>query len=432
MNKKNNDTQIHFLIVGHEGSHNKGCEALVRTCIQILSSEFENAKYTLVSEHPDHDYVLLNIDGINIVHAKSVIPKFIDNKSVIFPRIGLNKILPKSSITILRKILHKILPFRSNKEIYSYEDVKHLKDIMIDCDAVISIGGDMFIDDWGPPLLAMKTMEYAKTLNKKTIIWGQSFWNVKDSGVKKRIQSILNDCNCILVRDEGSNEYLSSIGINKNVVLTADGAFLMIPEKVSLESSILRSSKLIIGFNGSPVYSSFIDASQHKFLVEALVTFMQNLIDAYDATLVLIPHDSYPAPKERAFLYELSQKIDRPNSILIPPIGLSAPEIKGYISFCKFFISMRFHATIAALSQCIPTIALGYSPKFGYLFRSLMGNTKYVLKYEDISFNTLESVFESIRSNEHAIKSSLKENVDKFQKLAMKNSIIIREILDKN
>jgi len=44
----------------------------------------------------------------------------------------------------------------------------------------------------------------------------------------------------------------------------------------------------------------------------------------------------------------------------------------------------------------------------------------------------LESVFESIRSNEHAIKSSLKENVDKFQKLAMKNSIIIREILDKN
>ena len=38
-------------------------------------------------------------------------------------------------------------------------------------------------------------------------------------------------------------------------------------------------------------------------------------------------------------------------------------ELKGFIGRCRFFVGARTHATIAAYSSCVPTLAAGYSVK---------------------------------------------------------------------
>jgi polysaccharide pyruvyl transferase WcaK-like protein len=112
--------------------------------------------------------------------------------------------------------------------------------------------------------------------------------------------------------------------------------------------------------------------------------------------------------------------------------GLTAPQIKGYIKYCDYFISMRFHASIAALSQSIPTIVLGYSEKFDYLYKFLELNTKYVLKYEDINLNYLNEIFNSLISEDNIIKTTLKKNIFKFQNMALNNGLIVKKEIANN
>ena len=46
-------------------------------------------------------------------------------------------------------------------------------------------------------------------------------------------------------------------------------------------------------------------------------------------------------------------------------------EIKYIIGLCDFFLGARMHATIAALSQCIPAVGMAYSKKFAGVFETV-------------------------------------------------------------
>ena len=171
MNKiENKRSQKNFVLISHEGSHNKGCEALVRTCIDIIRREYNNATFILVSEYPEHDHYLLDIANLSIVPARIL---FSDLNNI-NERSKVNSIFYKYRKLKVSKLIRKItnrvfrLIMKTNSE--NYDEVIHLQKIMTNCDAVISIGGDMFIDDWGPPILVMKTIGLAQAMKIKTII----------------------------------------------------------------------------------------------------------------------------------------------------------------------------------------------------------------------------------------------------------------------
>jgi polysaccharide pyruvyl transferase WcaK-like protein len=46
-------------------------------------------------------------------------------------------------------------------------------------------------------------------------------------------------------------------------------------------------------------------------------------------------------------------------------------QIKYIIGQCDFFLGSRMHACIAAISQCVPSVALAYSKKFLGVMRSI-------------------------------------------------------------
>jgi polysaccharide pyruvyl transferase WcaK-like protein len=49
----------------------------------------------------------------------------------------------------------------------------------------------------------------------------------------------------------------------------------------------------------------------------------------------------------------------------------SHSEIKTVINSCDFFIGARMHACIAAVSQCIPAVAIAYSDKFAGVMQTI-------------------------------------------------------------
>ena len=193
-----------FLLVGHEGSHNKGCEALVRTAIDIIKSEFPNSLITVASMYPEHDVVLNDIKNIKVIHGISKIRNFNYSTKTLNARIslldqfrqviiGLAKfILPLGIVPIIKK---QIKQSRPNKE-EAFKQVEHLKQKMISSTAVISIGGDLFIDNWSePPIYALESIEFAQFLGCKTIVLGASIWPFKTHWLQKRVKIMLEQCN---------------------------------------------------------------------------------------------------------------------------------------------------------------------------------------------------------------------------------------------
>jgi polysaccharide pyruvyl transferase WcaK-like protein len=98
----------------------------------------------------------------------------------------------------------------------------------------------------------------------------------------------------------------------------------------------------------------------------------------------------------------------------------SCTELKGYIARCRMFIGARTHATIAAYSQLVPTLVLGYSVKSRGIARDLFGSEEhYVIPVQGMTDpNALADGFDWLRNNENDIRAHLEKTMPEYKKRA--------------
>lgn len=428
----------HFLLVGHEGSHNRGCEALIRSTVGIIREQYPNASFTVAALYPEHEGVLSDIAELHVVPGYS-------RKNFIYQESLYTYILKLHPLQLLRLVLPYGIVVRFGRKLFSHAtipqlrpadeagffQVSNLKKMVTDADAVISIGGDMYVEDYGPPLYVMEIMEFAQFLGRKSIIWGASIWPYKTKWIENRMREMLIRTDLITVRDDETANYLASLGIHNNVARVADGAFLMHPsftDKTALPWAVRPST--VIGFNGSDLLFSYLSQSRAKQTLRDLVAFFQSLIDNEKYGVILMPHDGYPGAAERDFLFGFEQLIDRPEKVYMIPVGLNAPEIKAVISQCDFFISMRFHPSIASLSQCVPTLGISHSPKFAGLHKSVFGHTEYLIPYDEITYDTLKKYFTKLQSDKEEIREHLGRRIPELQAQARLGGKCVKDLLN--
>lgn len=117
------------------------------------------------------------------------------------------------------------------------------------------------------------------------------------------------------------------------------------------------------GYTGDNMFGLKTD---YKGLIYGLIAF---LINEKDSVVILIPH-VFGAQEHGE---SDSMASDEIYNELKPAYGdrlfmargrFDQNEIKYVIGLCDFFIGSRMHACIAALSQCVPSVAIAYSMKF--------------------------------------------------------------------
>ncbi len=417
---KNKDT-FNFLLVGHWSSLNRGSEAILRSTVSILREEFTNAQITVAALYPEDEAPLANdIPGLQIIPGLNRISSVLGDYP--FPHTLLKlirRILPGGVLPLhdAGTSLTFVLPQARPKSETGFFRVRHLKQAMLDADAVILICADLYnVETYFPSIYAMEVMEYAQLLGRKTVIWCASIWKFKRRWIEKRVKDILLKADLITARDETTMKYLSSLGVKKNLILAADPAFLLQP-KYSNKTHLpwILKPRLVVGFSGSDYIYYHLSKRKPQVVIADMLNFFQSLIDGLGSNIVFIPHDGYPGSQEREFLFELALMINRPSNIYMVPVGLDAAEMKGVIGQCDIFIGMRLHATIAALSQCIPTLGLYCSPKVSGLHLSIFGRTDYLMHYNDISLDGLKQKFTQILENKDQIRLQLLKRVPELQ-----------------
>ncbi len=172
-----------------------------------------------------------------------------------------------------------------------------------------------------------------------------------------------------------------------------------------------------VGINVSPMIQE--KEGREGITMECYRALLSHVIHNTDMQIALIPHVVWERNDDRKPIHRLYEEFKDTGRVVELPDG-SCEELKGDIGRCRFFVGARTHATIAAYSQQIPTLVVGYSVKARGIARDLFGQEEnYVLPVQSLKEpEDLVKGFVWLFSHEEEIKRRLREVMPEYQKRA--------------
>lgn len=367
----------------HGGSANHGCEAIIRSSAKMFG---ENV--TTYSMYPETDmrYALdQSVDLQYDCESKVIKPSLKYYASAIAIKF--------CNSTVLNTYFRWRTFFKNVKPGYIY----------------LSTGGDNYCYTEVEKLSDYNRI--IKLKKGKTVLWGCSV--EPEVVARPEIAKDLARYNLISARESISYEALRKV--NRNAVLVADPAFTL--ERVDLPLPDRWQDNNMVGINASPlIFQSALDG---KIAFDAYCKLIEYILNNTDFGIALIPHVVGKMNDDRVPLIELFERYQASNRIVLID-DCNCMEIKGYIARCRVFIGARTHATIAAYSSCVPTLALGYSVKSRGIAKDLFGQFEhYVLPVQKMKSDMeLRNAFCWLMENEKHIREHLNVVMPEYIKKA--------------
>lgn len=384
-----------IMMFGHTGSLNRGCEAIVRSSCKIIKDTVNEAEVMLASNRPQTDRIIKDVDYVFDGSLKDIKLNLLD-KIKVYTQLK----LLKSEDYILTKRYQSVV------------------DKINDVDICLSIGGDNYCygeQDW---LYAIN--KNIKKKGKKLVLWGCS---IGDEDLSERKLNDLKTFDLILARETLTYEALTSKGLT-NVKLVADPAFTMVKEELPLPEGWKEND--VVGLNFSPLV-----LKRNPKAMKAIIELVKYILEKTESVIVLTPHVMEEGNDDSELLKKLYDMFKDTNRVILLPNNLTAIQYKGYIARMRFFIGARTHATIAAYSNCVPTMVLGYSIKSRGIAKDLFGEEKLVLGINDIS-NTekLTKGFDELLRDEKKIRKTLEKRIPEIKEMSYKGAEYLKELFN--
>lgn len=178
----------------------------------------------------------------------------------------------------------------------------------------------------------------------------------------------------IIARESITYKALVSKGI-KNVELIPDPAFILRSRECELPSSFLLG--MTVGINISPLIIKQLN--DDSLVIRGIEEVVRYILEETHMNILFISHVVLPDNNDMTLMQKLYKKYLHTKRVSICP-DLDCLSLKYIIGQCRFLIAARTHASIAAYSQSVPTLVLGYSVKAQGIARDLFGSSEnYVL-----------------------------------------------------
>ncbi len=397
---------MRIYITGQNNFGNRGCEALVRSTVQVIREQLGDVEFlvpSLDAERDQKQWPDAAASGVRFVSSPPL-PSLFVNWSRVCTR----------------------LPFLTHLPWPRYRPDPALLRDFESSDIVLSIGGDSYSLDYDHASLFFYAAigDLALRLGKPVILWGASVGPFSAlPGVEKQILAHLRRFAALTIRESHSIRYLHEKGADANVIPVVDSAFAMMPQPVSLESFWPSESEGgVLALNLSPVVERLrARAGEGALLLTEAAKFVRSVVEERGMSVLLLPHvdplDGSTRNSDTAVMTKiLAESGDLGGRVKIVPAGMNAPQLKFIISRCRFLIAARTHATIAAFSTGVPTISIAYSVKAKGINRDLFGHERYVLDTREVSSLTLSSTLSMLESEEASIREYFSSNIPDWRR----------------
>ena len=385
-----------IMMYGHDGSLNRGCEAIVRSTSAMIKDRIKKSEIILASGKPETDKMIKNIDEI-----------FNGEAVELNPNLG-QKIVIASEVKLL------------NSEHYALGKIyKNVINRIKNIDILLSIGGDNYCYGEQPGFYEINRR--VKKYGKKLALWGCS---IGEEDMSKRKLNDLKNFDLILARETLTYDMLKNKGLT-NVKLVADPAFTM--EKEELPLPIGWKENDTIGLNFSPLI-----LSRNKKSDKVVKELIRYILESTESTIALTPHVMIENNNDFEILNKIYEEFKETKRVIILPNNLNAIQYKGYIARMRAFIGTRTHATIAAYSNSVPTMVLGYSVKSRGIAKDLFGYERLVLGIDEISdLNKLKYTFDEMINDEKDIRNHLNSTIPRIKDMSYKSVEYLKELMNK-
>jgi colanic acid/amylovoran biosynthesis protein len=411
---------MNILITGQTSFHNKGCQALIYTTTQILKGTFLDASFTVFSWEPEYDQKHFYNDSIECgfdLHRFQVGEFSLRNRFWFF--------------------LNYYLGIKTDRILWVkpsfYEAIKS-------CNLLVVSGGDVLADYGNESIKhCFFPIAIAIALKKPVCIFAQSISQYKSQEMLKFARFYLNKVSLITVREKLSFDYLKNVGIKAPLYLTADPAFTLMPCNDTRLNEIVQAEKLphtnspIIGISVSETATRWSESS-HEDFAKVMAEVCDQLINKYKAKIIFLPHVSYPndpANDDRVAARAVrSLMVNKQDAFLIEG-DYSCEELKAVIGKCALFIGARTHATIAAASMFVPTIAIAYSIKAFGIMEDILDKDKCVCDLTSLSSQDLLSKADYLMENGDNVVKEMAGRLEKIRKRSMLNGELAGDMLTK-
>lgn len=357
----------------HFDSGNRGCEAIARGTIEILSMQ-KDEYYGLCS-----DMELDRKVGLS-------------DLATLLPSPGEN--------AFFYKVRKRLIRDKEQKKMFRYHRLYNEFMDLIDKDSCMFItGGDMlcytnnevnYIND----ALAAK--------KRRTILWGCS---VGEENLTPEKIDTLKNFSLITARESLTYQMLKEkLGLD-TVQLFPDPAFVLHAEEVSLPSYFEHDC---VGIN----LSNFVGANVafDTDFGKNILALMKFILLETDFDIVLMPHVFWKGQDDRIICNAVYKQFEHSNRIhVLNSSNMNYGQIRYAISKCRFFIGARTHSMISAYSTCTPSLALGYSVKSRGIAKDIGLSDELVVDYRLLEFEQeLQQAFQYLMEHEDMIKNHLK------------------------
>jgi colanic acid/amylovoran biosynthesis protein len=377
--------QSNFLLVGNASYLNRGCEAILRGTVKIVRSAFGGCQF-----------VNANFDVSDVAFA----PEETDPDIVHRPLTPLRRLTAKWFTT---QAADRLCP-----PLGSHLRFGALRREIPQSVAALSIGGDNYTLDYGVPWAFVNLDRYILARGNPLIIWGASVGPFdRRPGFAKVVHDHLKqEVTAIFVREERSRSYLDQHGINRNVHVMPDPAFVMDPELAEDSDVGFQLPEGAIGLNLSPLMARYVTNGDELAWENVGVEILRHLMRVHDRPIALIPHVTSPHSDDHLFLSRIKSRLGE-DRVLMFPRTLSAAKTKYVISRLSCLVAARTHATIASFSACVPTVSLAYSVKAWGINETLFGHTDYVVGAAEVTPARVAEVAGRALTDAQAIRERL-------------------------
>lgn len=382
-----------IILYPHGGSGNHGCEAIVRATNKIIGCN----ETSLFSSRTEDDFKYGVGKLCTIQKEQQTFSRF----SFLYWKAFMQRHLFKKEDAFDLALYHQL-----------FQDAKT-------CNYALSIGGDNYC--YGVPRFIMIVNKELRKQGIKTILWGCS---VEPKAIQGEMLEDLKGYAHIFARESITYQAMKDKGIEQ-VSLYPDPAFQLNRIDLPLLEGFVENNT--VGINVSPL---IIGHEQNKGVtLKNYITLIQYLIDHTDMQIALIPHVVWAHNDDRKPLQELYKYFKDTNRVILLE-DYNAEEIKGFIARCRFMVAARTHASIAAYSEQVPTLVVGYSVKARGIARDIFGDeNNYVIPVQSLQKeNDLLDAFLWIYHHEKEIKGHYKVFMPNYKAKALEAGVKLKQL----
>lgn len=291
-------------------------------------------------------------------------------------------------------------------------------------DLFILGGGGILFDTEAE--IFLRELEVAREEGVPNMVYAVGVGPLSNESTRKRIKNVLSNVDVITVWEREAKKTLEEIGVNREIIVTADPAFLLEPEplpKDISEQEPVCKKPMLIGLSvrePGPAAPNLDPAFYHSLIANAA----DFVISRLDASVVFVPMERQVLDVQNS--HAVISKMLRPQCAWVLKGEYTPGQLLSYMGRFDFVIGMRLHFLIFAALQGVPFVALPYASKVSGLLEELKTPMPPI---NQVNAGLLNAYIDQAWDERTQMKTKIQQLLPELKKRAQENNQLAVELL---